>query len=459
MVLDRTTEEWQRIDAVHHIHPFTDSQEIAKEGARVFVRGEGLELEDSEGRRFIDAMAGLWCVQLGYGRSELADAAHAQMLELGFYNTFFKTTTRPITALSEKLATLTPAGLDHFLFSNSGSEAVDTAVRLIRHFWNLQGQPEKNVIIGREFGYHGSTMASASVGGFSIMHAHGGLPLAGFEHVMPPYWYVYGGDLSPDDFGMVAANAIEQKILELGPERVAAFIGEPVLGAGGVIVPPQTYWPEVQRICRKHDVLLLADEVICGFGRTGNWWGSETFEIEPDLMTMAKGITSGYLPLSALALGPRVAGTLMQGDFAHGFTYSGHPTAAAVALENIRLIEEEGIVERVRNDTGPYLQEQLRLALADHPLVGEIRGVGLLAAVELAADKQTRQLFPADRKVGVLCYERCLDHGVIPRGIRNAVALSPALVATRSDIDEIVRRLVAGVDDTAERLRSEGWKG
>ncbi len=452
MQSDRETEEWQRIDAAHHIHPFTSPQVIAKEGARVFVRGEGLELEDSEGRRFIDGMAGLWCVQLGYGRRELADAAHSQMLELAYYNTFFKTSTPPIAALSEKLAALTPPGLDHFLFANSGSEAVDSAVRLIRHFWNLQGHPEKKVIISRELGYHGSTLAAASVGGWSSMHAHGDLPLAGFEHVMPPYWYVHGGDLPPEDFGIAAARTIEQKILEVGPEQVAAFFGEPLMGAGGVIVPPSTYWPEVQRICRKYDILLVADEVICGFGRTGRWWGSETYGIEPDLMTMAKGLTSGYLPLSVLALGPRVAGTVMLSDFAHGFTYSGHPTAAAVALENIRLLEEEGIIERVGNDTGPYLQERLQRALGNHPLVGEVRGAGLLAAVELVEDKQTRRHFPADRKVGELCWERCIDQGLIPRAIRDVMALSPPLVATRSDIDEIVRRLVAGIDETAGLL-------
>jgi len=458
MKSDRKTAEWQRIDAAHHIHPFTSLQVFDKEGARVFVRGEGLELEDSEGHRFIDAMAGLWCVQVGYGRRELADAAHAQMLELAYYNTFFKTSTQPVAELSEKLASLTPPGLDHFMFANSGSEAVDTAVRLIRHFWNLEGRPEKKVIISRELGYHGSTLAAASVGGWSSMHAHGDLPLPGFEHVMPPYWYVHGGELSPEEFGVVAAGAIEQKILEVGPERVAAFFGEPLMGAGGVIVPPSTYWPEVQRICRKYDVLLVADEVICGFGRTGTWWGSETYGIEPDLMTMAKGITSGYLPLSALALGPRVAGTIMQGDFAHGFTYSGHPTAAAVALANIRILEEEGIVERVGNDTGPYLQEELQLALGDHPLVGEVRGRGLLAAVELVEDKQTRKRFEADRKVGEFCWDRCLENGLIPRAIGDVIALSPPLVAVRSDIDEIVRRLVAGIDKTAEHLRSGGWK-
>ncbi len=456
MQLNRKTEEWQRIDAAHHIHPFTNPQVIAKEGARVFVRGEGIYLEDSEERRFIDAMAGLWCVQLGYGRRELADAAHRQMLELAYYNTFFKTSTPPIATLSERLAALTPAGLDHFLFANSGSEAVDTAVRLIRHFWNLQGHSEKKVIVSRELGYHGSTLAAASVGGWPSMHAHGDLPLPDFEHVIPPYWYVHGGDRSPEEFGIAAARAIEQRILEVGPERVAAFFAEPVIGAGGVIVPPSTYWPEVQRICRKHDVLLVVDEVICGFGRTGRWWGSETYGIEPDLMTMAKGLTSGYVPLSALALGPRVARTMMQRDFAHGFTYSGHPTAAAVALENIRILEEEGIVERVGSDTGPYLQEQLRNALGDHPLVGEVRGVGLLAAVELVEDRETRRLFPENRKVGELCWERCLAHGLIPRAIRDVMALSPPLVATRADVDEIVRRLAAAIDETAGLLRVAG---
>ena len=456
MQLNRKTEEWQRIDAAHHIHPFTNPQVIAKEGARVFVRGEGIYLEDSEERRFIDAMAGLWCVQLGYGRRELADAAHRQMLELAYYNTFFKTSTPPIAALSERLAALTPAGLDHFLFANSGSEAVDTAVRLIRHFWNLEGHSEKKVIVSRELGYHGSTLAAASVGGWPSMHAHGDLPLPDFAHVIPRYWYAHGGDRSPEEFGSAAARAFEQRILEVGPERVAAFFAEPVIGAGGVIVPPSTYWPEVQRICRKHDVLLVVDEVICGFGRTGRWWGSETYGIEPDLMTMAKGLTSGYVPLSALALGPRVARTMMQRDFAHGFTYSGHPTAAAVALENIRILEEEGIVERVGSDTGPYMQEQLRNALGDHPLVGEVRGVGLLAAVELVEDRETRRLFPENRKVGELCWERCLAHGLIPRAIRDVMALSPPLVATRADVDEIVRRLAAAIDETAGLLRVAG---
>ena len=454
----RNTAEWQRIDAAHHIHPFTSPQVIAKEGARVFVRGQGIELEDSEGLRFIDAMAGLWCVQVGYGRRELAEAAHGQMLELAYYNTFFKTSTQPVAELAEKLASLTPPGLDHFMFSNSGSEAVDSAVRLIRHFWNLQGQPEKKVILGRELGYHGSNMAAASVGGWSSMHEHGGLPLPDFDHVIPPYWYVHGGDLTPEEFGVVAARAIEERILEHGPERVAAFFGEPLMGAGGVIVPPSTYWPEVQRICKKYDVLLVADEVICGFGRTGTWWGSETFEISPDLMTMAKGITSGYLPLSALALGPRVSEAIMQSDFAHGFTYSGHPTAAAVALENIRILEEEELVQRVGVDTGPYLQEQLERAFGAHPLVGEVRGHGLLAALELVEDKQTRKRFGKDRHVGERCWARCLEQGLIPRAVGDVLALSPPLIATRADIDEIVRRLAVGIDETADLLRTEGWE-
>ena len=311
---------WREADAAHHLHPFTDTKGLAKDGgSRIITKAEGVWLTDSEGNRILDGMAGLWCVNLGYGRKELAQAAYDQMLELPYYNTFFKTATPASVELSEKLAKITPDGLNYVFYGSSGSDANDTIVRMVQHFWNLAGKPTKKIFISRENAYHGSTMVAASLGGMATMHGQADLPLPGFEHVMQPYWYDLGGDLSPDELGLKAAEALENRILVLGAQNVAAFIGEPVQGAGGVIIPPESYWPKVQEICRKHDILLIADEVICGFGRTGNWFGCETFGIEPDLMPLAKGISSGYLPLSAVMVGERVSAKLIEdgGEFCH----------------------------------------------------------------------------------------------------------------------------------------------
>jgi putrescine aminotransferase len=287
----------------------------------------------------------------------------------------------------------------------------------------------------------------------AAMHGQGDLPLPGFEHVMQPYWYALGNGLSPDELGLKAAEALENRILVLGAQNVAAFIGEPVQGAGGVIIPPRTYWPAVQEICRKHDILLIADEVICGFGRTGNWFGSETFDIQPDIMTLAKGITSGYLPLSAVMVGERVSSKLIEdgGEFYHGFTYSGHPVCCAVALENIRLMEEEKIVERVRDDVGPYLQSRLG-SLSDHPLVGEVRGVGLLGAIELVKDKATHERFPDSGTTGALCKDYATSNGLIMRAVGDTLVTSPPLTITQAEIDELVKRARLALDLTAKDL-------
>ena len=448
--MEITTDDWRRLDALHHLHPFTDTKQLNREGTRVITRGEGVWLWDSDGNRILDGMAGLWCVQVGYGRRELATAAAAQMRQLAYYNTFFKTATPTAIELSQVIADLTPPGLDQIFFANSGSEAVDSMVRLVRHYWNLAGKPSKKTIIGRKLGYHGSTMAAASVGGMANMHAQADLPLPGFVHIEPPYWYKFGGDLAPDEFGRQAAQALETKIRELGPENVAAFVGEPIMGAGGVIIPPDTYWPEIQRICRAHDVLLVADEVICGFGRTGHWWGCDRYGIEPDLMTMAKGLTSGYMPLSALAVGPRVAETLVEqgGEFAHGFTYSGHPVSCALALANVRVLRQEGLIERTRDDVGPYLRHSLAQAVGDHPLVGEVRGEGLLAAIELVADKAERRLFDPPGEVGARCRDRCFANGLVMRAVFDTMVLSPPLIITRQEIDELVERVVKSIDET-----------
>ncbi|MDH3474854.1 MAG: aspartate aminotransferase family protein [Rhodospirillales bacterium] len=450
-----STAQWRAEDISHHLHPFTDYKALAEGGgSRIITKAAGVWLEDSEGNRMLDGMAGLWCVNIGYGRKELAEAAYRQMLELPYYNTFFKTATPPPIELSSKLAEITPEGLDEVFYASSGSEANDTIVRLVRHYWNLQGKPEKKTFISREHAYHGSTMAAASLGGMAPMHGQGDLPLPGFVHVMPPHWYDYGGDLGPEDFGLKAAKAVEDKILELGADKVAAFIGEPIMGAGGVLVPPDSYWPEIQRICKAHDVLLIADEVICGFGRIGQWFGSDRFGIAPDIMPMAKGLTSGYLPLSAVMVGPRVAKTLIEdgGEFFHGFTYSGHPVACAVALANIRIIEQEGLIERVRDDTGPYLQGSLRQALADHPLVGEVRGVGLIGAIELVKDRGARAHFDPVGPTGIRCRDHCFANNLVIRAVRDAMVFSPPLVIDRNEIDQMVERTKHCIDLTAKDL-------
>ncbi len=447
-----STTRWRESDIQHHLHPFTDYKGLKSEGgARIITRAQGITITDSEGNHTLDGMAGLWCVNVGYGRKELAEAAYRQMLELPYYNTFFKTATPPAVELAEKLTEITPPDLNHVFYGSSGSEANDTIVRMIRHFWNLEGKPEKKTFISREYAYHGSTMAAVSLGGMKAMHEQADLPLPGFVHVMPPYWYDYGGDLSQADFGIKAAQAVEDKILELGPDKVAAFIGEPIQGAGAVIIPPETYWPEVQRICRKHDVLLIVDEVICGFGRTGHWFASEYYGLAPDVMTVAKGLTSGYLPLSAAIVGDRIAETLISkgGEFYHGFTYSGHPVACAVALENMRIIEEENLVERTRDETGPYFKERL-MSLLDHPLIGEVRSLGLIGAVEMVKDKASRTHFDNTGKVGAICRDHCIKAGVVLRAVRDVMVFSPALTVTKAEIDEIIQRLRTALDLTAK---------
>ena len=415
---NRTTEYWQALDREHHIHPFTNHAELAAKGARVITRADGVYLWDSDGNRLLDGLAGLWSVNVGYGRKELAEAGYRQLLDLPYYNTFFQTTNPPAAELAAKLAAITPANLNYVFFANSGSEANDSVVKIVRYYWNLCGRPEEKTIIGRRYGYHGVTLAAASLSGLAFMHPQADLPLPGFEHVEAPYWFDHEGDMDPDELGLHAAKALEDKIVELGPDRVAAFIGEPIQGAGGVIVPPATYWPKVQRICTEYDVLLIADEVICGFGRTGPWFGCETFGFTPNLMTIAKGVTSGYMPLSAVLLGDRVADVLTTAndEFIHGFTYSGHPVACAVALENIRILQDEAIVDTVQQTTGPYLQARLR-ELADHPLGGEVRGIGMIGALELAADKASRKRFDPDLKVAARCREHCFEQGVIFRAV------------------------------------------
>lgn len=451
--LERRTEEWQQIDVAHHLHPFTDPKYFDSRGPLVVTGAEGVYVQDSMGRKILDGMAGLWCVNVGYGRKELIEASHKQMQELAYYNVFFQSATPPQIELSQVLSELTPGDLNHFFFANSGSEANDTIVRMVRHFWEVEGQPSKQIFIGRNLGYHGSTVAATSLGGMTAMHGLGKSLLPGFEHIVHPHWYMEGQGLDRDAFGLKAAQALEDKILELGPENVAAFIGEPVQGAGGVIDPPATYWPEIQRICRKYDVLLVADEVICGFGRLGHWFGSQAYGIEPDLMPMAKGLSSGYLPIAAVAFSDRVNNTLQQGGvFSHGYTYSGHPVSCAVALANIQLMKDEQIIQTVRDETAPYFRAALESAVGGHALVGEVRGAGLLAGVQLVKDKDSRTLFDDTVNIGMKCRDHCLNNELIMRAVGQSMVASPPLVITKPEIDELVDKFARSLDATAAEL-------
>jgi putrescine aminotransferase len=454
----RTSKEWQAADSSHFLHPFTDHQSLAAKGARVITHAEGIYVWDADGNKILDAMSGLWCVNVGYGQQALIDAATQQLKTLPFYNAFFNTSTPPAIELGELLAEIAPPGFKHFFFSSSGSESNDTNVRMVRRYWDLMGRPERQVIIARNNGYHGSTMAGASLSGMSGMHAQGGLPIPNIVHVEQPHWYELGRAMTPEAFGLQAARTLEEKILEIGADKVAAFIGEPVQGAGGVIVPPSTYWPEIQRICTKYDILLISDEVICGFGRTGQWFGCETFGVKPDLITFAKGVTSGYIPLGGVMVGERVAKVLIEqgGEFNHGYTYSGHPVACAVAVANIRLIQELKLVEHVRDDVGPYLASRFT-ELRDHPLVGDTQTCGLMGAVQMVKDKASATPFPSDFEVGMICRGHCFANGLVMRAVGDRMIVAPPLVITRAQVDELVTLARRCLDLTLADVKARGW--
>ena len=457
MNTSRTTQQWQAADTAHYLHPFTDFKSLAGKGSRVITKADNIYLWDSDGHKILDAMSGLWCVNVGYGRHELIDAATKQLTELPFYNSFFQTATPPAIELAELLAEVTPPQFQHVFFSGSGSEGNDTVVRMVRRYWDVLGQPERSVIIGRHNGYHGSTMAGASLGGMSGMHAQGGLPIPGITHIGQPFWFELGQGMTREAFGLKAARLLEEKILEIGADKVAAFIGEPVQGAGGVIVPPDTYWPEIQRICDQYGVLLVSDEVICGFSRTGHWFGCERFGFKPDLITFAKGVTSGYIPLGGVMVGDRIAKVLIEqgGEFNHGYTYSGHPVACAVALANIRLLQREDVVRKVHDDLGPYLAQQFG-ALAEHPLVGEVQTCGLMGAVQLVKDKSPLTVFAPEHEVGMLCRGHCFASGLIMRAVGDRMIVAPPLVITRAQIDEMMALIRRCLDLTLADVTHRG---
>ena len=442
------TEELQKRDAAHHLHPFTAQHDLANKGSKIITSAQGVFVYDSNGEELLDAMAGLWCVNIGYGREELAQAAERQMRELPYYNTLFQTTHIPAIDLSEKLAKLAPRDLNHVFYAGSGSEANDTNIRIVRQYWALLGHAEKNIIISRKNAYHGSTLGGASLGGMNAMHQQGGLPIPNVQHINQPDWWAEGGELSPEEFGLARARELEEAIVEFGEKRVAAFIAEPVQGAGGVIVAPDTYWPEIHRICDKYEIILIADEVICGFGRTGNWFGSQTMKIRPDIMTIAKGLSSGYQPIGGSIVSRKIAEVIGNDEFNHGYTYSSHPVAAAVALANLNIIESEGLVERVLNETGPY------------PMVGEAKIVGMMGSLALTPDKANRAKFLSPSgTVGYFCRECCFANNLIMRHVGDRMIISPPLIIDKEQIDILIERAWKSLDEGMSKVKEKGlWE-
>ncbi len=453
MNVNLSTNDLREKDAAYHFHPFTDHGALTLGERRIIVRGDGVWIWDSEGNRIMDGMAGLWCVNIGHGRTEITDAVRAQMGELSFYNTFFKTAHLPVIELSEMLVDLAPSQFKKVFFGSSGSDGNDTILRMVRTYWAMLGRPEKKVIISRHNAYHGSSVVGAALGGMAGMHEQAGT-LPGIEHIAQPYWLADTSGMTPHEFGLYAARELERRIDLIGEDKVAAFIAEPIQGAGGVIIPPDSYWPEVKRILDERDILFISDEVICGFGRTGNWFGCQTFGTEPDLMTTAKGLSSGYLPIGAVLVSEKIADVfnVPGNEFNHGYTYSGHPVACAAAIANLKIIKSEKLVERVRDDIGPYLQSRWR-KLADHPLVGEAVMTGLMGGLEMVPDKKNpSRRFPNEGSVGVIARDISINNGLIMRAVRDRLVISPPLTLTREEADELISMAIRTLDETHTKL-------
>jgi 4-aminobutyrate--pyruvate transaminase len=440
------------------VHPQTNLALHQTVGPVVMERGEGITICDDAGNRFIDAAAGLWCASLGYASERLAKVAYEQMRRMGYYHLYRHTSHANGVELAERLLSIAPVPMSKVLFQCSGSEANDTAIKLVWYYHAAIGKPQKRKIIGRRMGYHGSTTAAISASGKPDMHADFGLPLPDFRHTEFPHWYRNRHENETEEqFATRMAEAFEQLIRVEDPDTCAAFIGEPVMGAGGGIIPPRTYWEKMQAVIRKYDMLFIADEVICGFGRTGAMWGSETFGLKPDMITCAKALSAGMQPISALMVNEQIYQAMLDesrklGNFAHGFTYAGHPVTTAVALETLKIYEEMDMLGHVRT-LGPYLQ-QATSGLLDHPLVGDVRGVGMIAALELVKDKKTGAPFDPTRKVGAKAEHAAREHGLIARFIGDRIALSPPLIVREADIDDIVGRLRRALDEVWAEIRT-----
>jgi 4-aminobutyrate--pyruvate transaminase len=453
----------QARDIAYVVHQQTNLDSYARTGGALMTRGEGVYVFDDAGNRYLEAMAAMWCASLGFSERRLAEAAYKQMLALPYYHIFNKANL-PSIDLAEKLVDIAPRTEGHepltrVLFQCSGSEANDTAIKLIWYYFNAIGKPAKKKIIGRERGYHGNTVATVSLSGQPHMHADFDPISTLFRHTGNPHYYRYhlDGETEPQ-FAARRAAELEALILAEGPDTIAAFFAEPVQGGGGAITPPATYFDRVQAILRKYDILFVVDEVICGFGRTGNMWGSETYNLQPDMLTCAKALSASYQPISALLIGETIFAAMLaqsrkHGTFAHGFTYAGHPVACAVALETLRIYQDDGIVEHVRTVAPRFLGglEQLR----EHPLVGDVRGVGLIAGVELVADKRSRRPFDPALKVGQRVADACQLEGLIVRAIGDRIAFTPPLIITAAEIDDMCARFRRGLDAVLAGLRAE----
>lgn len=447
-------------DIAYHLHGYTNAKRHSEVGPMVIERGEGVYVFDSHGNRYIEALAGLWSVALGFSDRRLVRAAAAQMEALPFYHTFAHKAHGPVVELAAKLVQMAPCPMSKAFFTNSGSEAIDTALKLIWYRSNAMGQPERKKIIVRDKSYHGVTIAASALTGLPNNHISFDLIVPGVLRLTSPnYWREAMPGESEEDFIVRLADELEKIILDEGPETIAAFFGEPVQGAGGVVVPPPGYWEKIQAVLRKYEILLVADEVICGFGRTGNMFGCQTFNIEPDMMTLSKQMSSSYLPASALLINERVYEPIKErsgeiGILGHGFTAGGHPVPAAVSLETIRIIEEDGLVERAAS-VGKRLLSGLR-TLEDHPLVGNVRGVGLLAAVELVTDKSTKTALERPGQLATIAFSHLQRRGVISRAVGDALAFCPPLIISESEVDQIVEALRGALDDTLEDTLSVG---
>ncbi|MBV9506477.1 MAG: aspartate aminotransferase family protein [Acidobacteriia bacterium] len=444
-------------DIATTIHPFTNLKLHQAEGPMVITEGEGVFVRDENGKTYLEAVSGLWCASLGFSERRLAEAAYSQMLRLPIYHTFNHKATDVGIELAERLVNLSPSDLSKVFFVNSGSEANDTAMKLVWYYNNTLGRASKKKIISRVNAYHGVTLAAASLTGLPKNHRGFDLPIAGVLHVECPHYYRYGlpGE-TEEAFATRLANSLEQRILEEGPDTVAAFIAEPIMGAGGVILAPATYWDKIQQVLKRYDVLLIADEVICGFGRTGEMWGTVTFGLEPDIVTCAKALSSGYVPIGAVLLSHKIYDALLKGSetngvFSHGFTASGHPVASAVALETLKIYEERDILSHIRK-IAPRMQDGLH-RFAAHPLVGEVRGIGLIGAIELVADKAAKMPFDPADAVGAFLAARGQHHGIILRAIGNVIAFCPPLIIQESEIDLMFDRFALALEDTLAMVR------
>ena len=448
-------------DVANVLHPYTDLKAHTEQGPLIITRGEGVRVFDESGKGYIESVAGLWCASLGFSNERLAKAAYDQMRKLPFYHAFTAKSHEPLIDLAEMLIARAPVPMSKVFFANSGSEANDTAVKMVWYYNNALGRTAKKKLIGRIKGYHGITVAAGSLTGLPANHRSFDIPLPGFLHTMTPHHYheAHPGE-SEDAFATRCADELEKLILAEGPDTIAAMFAAPIMGAGGVIVPPRGYFPKIQAVLRKYDILLVADEVICGFGRTGNYWGSQTLDVEPDILTCAKALSSAYLPISAVMVNETVFAALSDeshaiGTFGHGYTYSGHPVPAAVAVETLKIYDELNIVEHAAQ-VGGFMQRRLRERFGEHELVGEIRGVGLIAAIELVADKATRRNFDPANKIGGRLTKLCEAHGVIGRSMSNdTLAFSPPLIITEAEVAEMLDKVGQALDDLTVQIRRE----